>query len=180
MRDFNQNNRSGGRSGGGWFGGRDSGRRSFGGRDSAERTMHKAICAECGNECEVPFRPSGDRPVYCSNCFEKRSNEDGNSRRSSDREFQRPRFEQRPQQGEGNNRGNANPQHNSQVLEQLSNLNAKLDKIMSVLEPKIAPQAVESQNLKPKAIKAPAKKKKVTKEEIVKESAPKPSDSSTE
>jgi len=33
--------------------------------------MYKAICANCGNECEVPFRPTGDKPVYCSNCFEK-------------------------------------------------------------------------------------------------------------
>ncbi len=31
--------------------------------------MYKAICANCGKDCEVPFRPTGDRPVYCSNCF---------------------------------------------------------------------------------------------------------------
>lgn len=30
---------------------------------------HKAICAECGQECEVPFKPSGDRPVYCRECY---------------------------------------------------------------------------------------------------------------
>lgn len=33
------------------------------------RPMHKAVCADCGKNCEVPFRPSGDRPVYCKNCF---------------------------------------------------------------------------------------------------------------
>ncbi|MFA4836325.1 MAG: zinc-ribbon domain containing protein [Dehalococcoidia bacterium] len=33
------------------------------------RTMHKAVCASCGTECEVPFEPRGDRPVYCNNCF---------------------------------------------------------------------------------------------------------------
>lgn len=36
------------------------------------REMHKAVCAECKKECEVPFKPSGDRPVYCKDCFMKR------------------------------------------------------------------------------------------------------------
>lgn len=33
------------------------------------REMHNVICAECGKETQVPFRPSGDRPVYCQDCF---------------------------------------------------------------------------------------------------------------
>jgi len=33
------------------------------------REMHDAICARCGNETQVPFRPTGARPVYCSDCF---------------------------------------------------------------------------------------------------------------
>ena len=37
-----------------------------------ERVLHKAICADCKKECEVPFRPTGDRPVYCKECFSKR------------------------------------------------------------------------------------------------------------
>lgn len=37
-----------------------------------ERSFTKAICAECGQECEVPFKPSGDRPVYCQECFSAR------------------------------------------------------------------------------------------------------------
>ena len=41
-------------------------------RDFGPRKMHKAVCAECKQECEVPFKPSGDRPVYCKTCFEKR------------------------------------------------------------------------------------------------------------
>ena len=43
--------------------------RSGGGFD---RPMHKATCADCNKECEVPFKPSGDRPVYCKDCFSKR------------------------------------------------------------------------------------------------------------
>ena len=37
-----------------------------------ERMLHKAICADCHKECEVPFKPSQDRPVYCKDCFSKR------------------------------------------------------------------------------------------------------------
>jgi len=42
------------------------------GRSSGPREMHKAVCAECKQECEVPFKPSQDRPVYCKDCFAKR------------------------------------------------------------------------------------------------------------
>ncbi|MBN1526851.1 MAG: hypothetical protein JW919_04615 [Candidatus Omnitrophica bacterium] len=38
------------------------------------RTMYKVICADCRKECEVPFKPAGDRPVYCKECFTKRRN----------------------------------------------------------------------------------------------------------
>lgn len=38
----------------------------------AERVLHKTVCADCQKECEVPFRPTGDRPVYCRECFAKR------------------------------------------------------------------------------------------------------------
>ena len=41
-------------------------------RDFGQREMHKAVCAECGQECEVPFKPSGDRPIYCKECYRKR------------------------------------------------------------------------------------------------------------
>lgn len=39
--------------------------------DNRPREMHKAVCAECKKETEVPFKPSGDRPVYCKECFMK-------------------------------------------------------------------------------------------------------------
>ncbi len=35
------------------------------------RQMHKAICSDCGKECEVPFRPTEGRPVYCRECWER-------------------------------------------------------------------------------------------------------------
>lgn len=52
------NSRSGG------FGNR--GPRSFGPRE-----MHKAVCSDCKNDCEVPFKPSEGKPVYCKECYSK-------------------------------------------------------------------------------------------------------------
>ena len=51
--------------------GHDSGGRDFR-RDFRPREMHKAVCADCGQECEVPFKPTEGRPVYCRECFSKR------------------------------------------------------------------------------------------------------------
>ncbi len=33
------------------------------------REMYDAVCAQCGESTTVPFRPRGDRPVYCRSCF---------------------------------------------------------------------------------------------------------------
>jgi CxxC-x17-CxxC domain-containing protein len=40
-----------------------------GGYARGPREMHDATCARCGNQTQVPFRPTGARPVYCSDCF---------------------------------------------------------------------------------------------------------------
>jgi CxxC-x17-CxxC domain-containing protein len=47
------------------------GNRGFGRSFDGPREMHKAVCADCKKECEVPFKPSGDRPVYCKECYPK-------------------------------------------------------------------------------------------------------------
>jgi CxxC-x17-CxxC domain-containing protein len=39
---------------------------------SGQRRMYPAVCAQCGKATEVPFQPSGDRPVYCSDCYAQR------------------------------------------------------------------------------------------------------------
>jgi len=54
---------------------------SSGGYGRSERQMYSATCAECGKETQVPFEPRGDKPVYCSSCFESRrsSSYGGNS-----------------------------------------------------------------------------------------------------
>ena len=67
-------NRGGGRFGGGGRGAGGYGRNSRGGgrfgRDRQPREMHKVTCGDCGNECEVPFKPKDARPVYCNDCFQ--------------------------------------------------------------------------------------------------------------
>ena len=37
--------------------------------DQGPREMHKAVCSGCGQECEVPFKPTEGRAVYCKECF---------------------------------------------------------------------------------------------------------------
>ena len=37
------------------------------------REMHKAVCSECKNECEVPFKPTEGKPVYCRDCYNKKN-----------------------------------------------------------------------------------------------------------
>lgn len=61
-------NRFGG-GGGGRFGG--GGGRGYS-ADRGPREMFAAICGDCGKETQVPFKPRGDKPVYCSDCFSKR------------------------------------------------------------------------------------------------------------
>jgi CxxC-x17-CxxC domain-containing protein len=43
---------------------------SYGG-ERAPRQMYTATCSSCGGEARVPFQPRGDKPVYCSNCFQQ-------------------------------------------------------------------------------------------------------------
>jgi CxxC-x17-CxxC domain-containing protein len=49
---------------------RNSGGSRGSGNRSGSREMHDATCAACGKACQVPFQPSGEKPVYCSECFQ--------------------------------------------------------------------------------------------------------------
>ena len=55
----------GGGGGGGYGGG-------GGGGDRGPKQLFNATCADCGKETQVPFKPSGNRPVYCRDCFKSR------------------------------------------------------------------------------------------------------------
>ena len=67
----------------GRFGGRSGGFRDRGGfgrdRDRRPVEMHDVVCDKCKKPCQVPFKPTGDKPVYCSDCFKQ----NGNPRSSS-------------------------------------------------------------------------------------------------
>ena len=47
---------------------------SFGRFNNRPREMHKAVCSECKQECEVPFKQKEDRPVFCKECYMKQKN----------------------------------------------------------------------------------------------------------
>ena len=51
----------------------DTSNMAYGGyRDNDKpREFFKAVCSDCGKECEVPFKPTQGRPVYCRDCFRK-------------------------------------------------------------------------------------------------------------
>jgi CxxC-x17-CxxC domain-containing protein len=46
--------------------------RSSFGTGFRERRLYSAICAECGQDAQVPFKPREDKPVYCRECYQKR------------------------------------------------------------------------------------------------------------
>jgi CxxC-x17-CxxC domain-containing protein len=37
-----------------------------------KNSLYKAVCTDCGSECEVPFKPDKNRPVYCQACWTTR------------------------------------------------------------------------------------------------------------
>jgi CxxC-x17-CxxC domain-containing protein len=105
------------------FGNRGGGSRGFGGPRNfdrgGDRPMFKATCDNCGKPCEVPFRPTSGKPVYCSDCFEKMGGRDGRDERND-----RPRPEFRA------------ASNNFDQNKKFDELNAKLDRLIGLLEPK--------------------------------------------
>lgn len=87
---------SGGSHGGGSYGG--GGRHGGGNRPPMQ--MHEATCAQCGKDCEVPFRPSNSKPVFCTNCFKGKNSDSDGGRPDRDRDFDR-----RDSHGGGGRRG---------------------------------------------------------------------------
>ncbi len=85
QRKQGQGRSSGGYSSGGYdnYGGGRDRDRGFGGgygSDRGQREMHSTTCAGCGKEAQVPFVPRGDKPVYCSDCFQNQRPARSNSR----------------------------------------------------------------------------------------------------
>ncbi len=138
-------------------GGRGFERRGFSDRGSRGPVeMHQAVCDSCRKNCEVPFRPTSGKPIFCSDCFQ--SNRGSDSRRSTNSD-DRQMFEAvcdecgnscrvpfQPSSGkpvycsncfgEKKGAGDRNKdQSQSQYTAQLAELNNKLDKILILLAP---------------------------------------------
>jgi len=152
MGNFQRDDNRGGGFRGGNGGGRPAmdrrdrpnfGNKSFGGGrgDRGPVTMHKAVCDECHKSCEVPFRPSGDKPIYCNDCFNsKRSNDDRGPRRDfGDRPA--PSFSKPAPAPMGND-----------MSKQLSEMNSKLDRLVIAMEKLVLPIAKKVE------VKTPVKK----------------------
>ncbi|MCI0479329.1 hypothetical protein L0Y59_02185 [Candidatus Uhrbacteria bacterium] len=144
-----QGNRSGGWKGSTSFGQKKPWDRGSAGR-SDDRPMFKAVCSECGDPCEVPFKPLPGRAIFCRNCFRK----DGDvaPRRPTEaaaRPF-RP-TEQRP---------------DTQVMDRLKAIETKLDAMLKMLSPVAVstPTAdIEKPVVKTKGVTAKEKKTAVKK-----------------
>ncbi len=151
--------------------------RRFGGRNTGRPMMHQATCGKCGRDCEVPFRPTGDRPVFCSDCFDK----SGDRRRGDKKMFgavcgkcgnkcEVP-FQPNPDKpvycnacfGKGDRGDRGGNKSSDQFKQQFEMLNAKLDKILKALTPAVFSKAVPAEKKSRKKIaktKPTAKKAK--------------------
>ncbi|MFA6307744.1 MAG: CxxC-x17-CxxC domain-containing protein [Patescibacteria group bacterium] len=156
-------NRGGDRHGGGFNRDRGGDRRGGGGfnRDRGERpTMHQAVCDACHKSCEVPFKPSGDKPIFCSDCFSKQGGGNrGNDRRGGDRggdRDRRPSFEDRSSGAKNND--------TKDILKSLKTLNYKFDELLKALSPHAPAEEKTESNKKAssnKVVKQKTSKKKV-------------------
>lgn len=151
--------------GGGFKGGDRGGfKPRFGGSDRGDRPqMHQATCNECQKACEVPFRPTGERPVYCRDCFSSKNPEQ--SRDFSPRPA-RPSFGGGSRQSFGAPRQDfrrereASPDNSAALRDltsQVQALGGKLDRLIETLSAK-TPVKAEPKDLTSAVKKAVSKK----------------------
>jgi CxxC-x17-CxxC domain-containing protein len=131
MKDFKREGKFGKggfrKPGGSGFGGMK--RKSFG-SGGFEKKLYQATCDNCGNECQVPFRPSGEKPVYCRDCYRTMEGGEGqDSRRPDRRKFGGARTEVNFDQA-----GHAGRGGNEPLKKELEQISSKLDRILQILE----------------------------------------------
>jgi CxxC-x17-CxxC domain-containing protein len=90
--------------------------------------MHKAICSTCGKDCEVPFRPTGDKPIYCNDCFS--ANRGGD--RGGDRFLRKDFGARAPMRSNFGSTGSS--QVDSEIKKQLEFLGMKIDRLTKTIE----------------------------------------------
>ena len=117
---------------GGGFSRQGGGRGGFGGgRDRGPATMHQAICNQCGKPCEVPFRPTGDRPVYCNVCFGSKK-ETGNNRDGG--RFSQKNYDSYKTPIKPDFRSDIGKGSSDELKKQLEMLNVKMDRLIKTVE----------------------------------------------
>lgn len=117
-----------------WDRGGSSGRGGSFSRGGSDRSMmHDATCGQCGKSCQVPFKPSGSRPVFCGNCFNKEEYSAGKERRGSD--ARRPSYQDRSSERSSyDSRSAGTGSGTSSIDEQIKKINAKLDRILEAMQ----------------------------------------------
>lgn len=140
-------------------------RHGGGDRDRERPTMHSAICSECGKTCEVPFRPTGEKPVYCRECFaSKRDDSNPRAPRDGGFGFDRPKrdFGDRPS-FRPENRPSAPAGGDEDTKRQLVEVTRKLDRLITVVEKLVEAKSATSMII-PEVKKAPVEIKETKKE----------------
>lgn len=187
----NYNNR--GSSDRGGFKGGDRGfkpdfkKRSFGNDRGGDRevTFHKATCADCNKVCEVPFRPNGEKPVFCRDCFgAKRGNEERGDDRGGERR-ERSSYESKAPAHIWSDRNpsvpsyakpDAKPQVSEEMKRQISDILYKVEKLTHLVEKLSEVKEIAEKVVVPKVTLAAEsseegeapKKKTVSKKKVVK------------
>ncbi|MGV8141118.1 MAG: CxxC-x17-CxxC domain-containing protein [Candidatus Woesearchaeota archaeon] len=90
--------------------------------------LHEAVCDRCGQKCDLPFKPTGNKPIYCRSCFRETKGSSEDNFRSRGKSGSR--FEHR-----GADRFDREPETKEQPIpsDALDKINRKLDKIMKAL-----------------------------------------------
>lgn len=96
--------------------------------------MFAATCSSCGKACEVPFRPTGEKPVYCSDCFGKMGGRGGAKEQTQ------------------------KPTTQVDIASQLKSLHLKVDAILKVLDPNSKAPVTTIPDIKKESVKPETKK----------------------
>ena len=144
------------------FGGDRNKRDGFRNSEARSSELFSAVCSKCGKNCEVPFRPSGDKPVYCSACFGKKSQDESREFKGDDRgNSLRTRFEQREERPVEGARGvSITAKQHDALVAQVGALEGKINKVLSLL---LAETEVTLKVEKPVATEVVQKAKKARK-----------------
>ncbi|MBN2094054.1 MAG: hypothetical protein JW740_01660 [Candidatus Zambryskibacteria bacterium] len=134
-------------------------RRDSGGRDSGRPQMFSTTCASCHKTCEVPFRPTGDKPVYCDDCFRKNRGISSGDYGQRNRKDKRDSFSSKSQ---------VQDKRIDELKIQLDSVNAKLDKIIEIINMEAKQTSLEAAVKKIVAPKEKEEKKKPKKIKIKK------------